>query len=320
MMGSPQIYAPSALVSAQIALATKGRSFYWASHFLGSAHAERATRLYGFCRYIDDLADEAASPHAAKTDLAFVKSAILSGASLDPVVSDAISLMRECQIDPAIAVELIKGVESDLDEVKMDTEEDLLRYCYRVAGTVGLMMCGVLDVRDSKAYAHAIDLGIAMQLTNICRDVQEDAANGRRYIPASLVGNIKPITLVNPPHGQQPLLQQSLKALLDLADLYYRSGERGLAYLPAAARMGIWIASRVYREIGVKLRQRGYHYWNGRVKVSGSRKALITVLTVFSQPLMVAYWHPRGGHETSLHDALYGLPCVTAPHGGGAHE
>lgn len=310
MLARSQYYAPTALECAQRTLAKKGRSFYWASHFLGTLHAERATRLYGFCRYIDDLADEASSLSKAKADLTLVRNAVLCGLSYDPVVADAISLMRECEIDPAIAIELIKGVESDLDHVRMNDEAELLRYCYRVAGTVGLMMCGVLGVRDSRAYAHAIDLGIAMQLTNICRDVQEDAINGRRYLPASLSGSIEPSALVNPLHEHKPQLQQSVKTLLNLADVYYLSGERGLAYLPVAARMGIWIASRIYHEIGARLKQRDHAYWRGRVKVRASRKALITLSTISIQPLKLTYWQARHEHNRSLHKALDGLPCI----------
>lgn len=320
MIAAPQTLRISVLESAQRTLAQKGRSFYWASHFLGTLHAERATRLYGFCRYIDDLADEATSIQTAKHELALVKDALSSGSSVDQVVADAIALMRECRIDPAIAIELIKGVESDLDSVRMNDDGELLRYCYRVAGTVGLMMCGVLDVKDAKAYAHAIDLGIAMQLTNICRDVQEDAENGRRYIPASLSGHIEPSKLVNPAKDLQPKLQQSVKTLLDLADVYYRSGERGLVYLPVAARMGIWVASRVYREIGRKLWQRDYAYWHGRVKVSGRRKALVTVSTLAVQPLKPSYWQPMSRHHKSLHHPLIGLPSVEAEYNSGHHE
>lgn len=312
MKGGSQIAASHALGTAQITLAKKGRSFYWASHFLGKLHAARATRLYGFCRYVDDLADEATSIEAAKADLASVKDALISGLSLNPIVADAIALMHECNIDPAIAIEMIKGVESDLDDVQVKDEVEFLRYCYRVAGTVGLMMCGVLDVRDNKAFSYAIDLGVAMQITNICRDVQEDAANGRRYLPASLVGNIQPSELVNPPIEQQPLLQQSVKTLLNLADIYYRSGERGLAYLPSAARMGIWIASRMYNEIGTRLKQRDYAYWHGRVKVSARRKASVTLSTIGIQPLKPSFWRVRQEHHSPLHQALHGLPSVVS--------
>lgn len=315
MTGLSQSHASSPLQAAKVTLANKGRSFYWASHFLGAVHAERATRLYGFCRYIDDLADEATSQEIARADLNLVKSAVMSGSSDNPIVADAIFLMRECKIDPAIAVELINGVESDLDNVAVRDEAELLRYCYRVAGTVGLMMCSVLDVKDMQARAHAIDLGIAMQLTNICRDVQEDAANGRRYLPASHLPAshlriIDPRALINPIPNDQRQLQESVKTLLDLADVYYRSGEQGLAYLPVAARMGIWIASRIYHEIGVKLKQRQYAYWHGRVKVGASRKAFITLSTLSIQPIKPSYWQAAYAHDSSLHAALRGLPCV----------
>ena len=94
-------------------------------------------------------------------------------------------LASQCQMPSDVISELIRGIESDLQPVMVGTEAELLRYCYRVAGTVGLLMCDVLGVHDSRAKAHAIDLGIGMQLTNIARDVQEDAGMGRRYVPVS---------------------------------------------------------------------------------------------------------------------------------------
>ena len=155
--------------------------------------------------------------------------------------------MRECGIEPEIARELIAGMASDAETVRVADEAELLRYCYRAAGTVGLMMCRVLDAREPAAAAHAVDLGIAMQLTNLCRDVADDARMGRRYLPASLVGDLPPGDLIEPSPALRPKVRAAVARLLALAELYYASGEAGLPFLPVRARAGILVAGRVYR-------------------------------------------------------------------------
>ncbi len=299
-----------AFASADQMLAAKGRSFHWARRMLGDVHARRATRLYGFCRGIDDLADEAASPELARTRLDRVTIDIRSGKSSDPGISDALLLMQECNVDPNIALELIFGVMGDLDPVRLDTEAELLRYCYRVAGTVGLMMSAALDVTDDAALPHAIDLGIGMQLTNICRDVSEDAFNNRRYLPSKLVGSLEPEQIQNPDAKTQMKVREGISRLLALADIYYKSGEAGLAYLPARARAGILVASRVYCGIGVKLRSKNFDYLSERTVVSPLGKLTLTAGALFNIPLMADYWAPRKQHQAGLHAALSGLPKV----------
>ena len=304
--------AHSAWVQADAELTAKGRSFHWARHLLGETHAARATRLYGFCRYLDDLADEAASTQSARENLAAASRAIVSGKSTDPVLSDGLRLMAECQIAPSIVLELIQGLVSDLDLVRIPDEAALLRYAYRVAGTVGVMMCGVLDVHRPEAYSHAIDLGIAMQLTNICRDISEDAALGRRYLPACMIGEVDPEKLVLPAEGFHLALSDCVTSLLDKADRYYASGEAGLSYLPFRARCGILVAARVYREIGCKLRARGCNFWLARMMVSDREKAVLTAQALLIAPARKSFWKQPHTHDASLHLALRGLPCIQA--------
>lgn len=297
-------------VSADDMLATKGRSFHWARHLLSAVHASRATRLYGFCRLVDDLADNAVSVEAARLALAEATLAITAGASHDPTIRDMLDLMDECRIDPAIVLQLIEGVASDLETVRFNDMDSLLRYCYRVAGTVGLMMCCVLDVNDPAARPHAVDLGIAMQLTNICRDIAEDAALGRRYLPASLVGEIAPELLISPRPGLHKVLRQGVADLLNRAERHYRSGELGLPYLPVRARTGILVAARVYEAIGTGLRRRNFAYWSGRVVVPTGSKAFLTVHAVTSQLLRPSFWSRRRRHNAALHTAIIGMPCL----------
>jgi len=301
----PAGLAPTpALQSADLVLSRKGRSFHWARRWMASDHAARATRLYGFCRYVDDLADEGGASQDPRAALALVVQGIASGSSSNPIVADAIELMRECRIPPALVLTFIDGITSDLDPVHMTDEGALLRYCYQAAGTVGSMMCRVLGCDDPAALRHAVDLGIAMQLTNICRDVADDAAAGRRYLPASLIGELAPQALVNPTPALQPRLQACIGTLLDTADRYYRSGEAGLAHLPVGARCSILVAARVYRAIGTRLRQHGNAYWHGRTVVPQRIKGLVTVRALLSTPLRPGFWVPARHHDAALHGHL----------------
>ncbi|WP_458069784.1 phytoene/squalene synthase family protein [Rhodanobacter sp. BL-MT-08] len=296
-----------AYASANAALTRHGRSFYWARHLLSEQHAERATILYGFCRLIDDLADGdiTATPREA---LAAMSAALVRGRSTDPLTASMIRLMRECHIDPAIPLQLIRGVESDLGTVQIADEAQLLRYCYCVAGTVGLMMSAALDTSDPNALPHAIDLGVAMQLTNICRDVSADGLAGRRYLPASLIGPLSPRALVIPDRTHQPMLRSAITTLLDMADRYYRSGEAGLAYLPARARSGILVAARIYRDIGSELRRRECDYWSERVHVTMTRKVAITLGALANVSLLPRFRQPLRPHDAALHGLLENLP------------
>lgn len=303
--------ARRALSAADAVLAAKGRTFSWARHLLGSVHAARATRLYGFCRYVDDLADAATSIDAARRALAAVGLATIRGKSADPRIIDALRLMRECQIDSAIVLELIKGVASDLEPVRIPDEDALMQYCYRVAGTIGLMMCRVLDVDDPAALPHAVDLGIGMQLSNICRDVAEDALSRRRYLPTSMIGDLDFEELIHPVEPVRSRVRQCLSALLDRADIFYRSGELGLPYLPIRARSSILVAARVYRAIGTRLRQRDFAYWTGRVVVPYGAKIAVTAYALLTRPIRASFWRPQEPHDSALHTPLAHLPCIT---------
>jgi len=288
--------------AADAVLSAKGRSFHWARRFLGERHAERATRLYMLCRYVDDIADEADSGPAALQALAKMKQDIGSGRSTDPIVADGIRLFAECGIEPGIFIELIDGVESDLGTVRIADTDALIHYCYQVAGTVGLMMCRILDAKEAAADAHAIDLGIAMQLTNICRDVVADATLDRRYLPATLVGELAPAAFLQP--GTDAAVRSALSDLLQLADRYYQSGESGLAYLPVASRAGILLAARVYHAIGSTLRRNDFCFQSGRAVVGTGRKSLITLQTLAEFVLHRRYWQVPATHDAALHEPL----------------
>jgi phytoene synthase len=296
----------------ETALRRHGKSFHFASRFLGERHARRATRLYAFCRYIDDLADEAQSPTAAHEGLARLVRELTGEAEASAHTRDFLALARETgmSLEPVLA--LIDGVRSDLGEVAVRTEDELLRYAYRVAGVVGLLMCDVLDVADPAAHPFAIDLGIGMQLTNIARDVAEDAGRGRRYVPESWLGPVCAAAILAPEPAMQPVLQGAVKRLLGLADQFYASGESGLGYLPARARFAILVAARVYRRIGHRIAQNDHATWCGRASVGGPEKLMVASRAAISFGFS-GHMHTRHrSHDARLHRALAGLPGAHA--------
>lgn len=313
MNGDPLLDAATTWRCADEILTAKGRSFHWARHLLGKKHAERATRLYAFCRHLDDLADEPTSLSEARKRIAAARGDILRGESNDPAIADGIILARECGIGKAPILDLLEGAASDLEIVGMEDVDQLIRYCYRVAGTVGLMMCRVLNVDTPSAYPHAIDLGIAMQLTNICRDVAEDAAMGRRYLPASLVGDLSPAELTHPKASARSKACLGIVVLLELAEEYYKSGEAGLSYLPLRARGAILVAARVYHAIGRDLISRGCDCWSERIVVSTTRKAAISVTALIGHPLKKSFWFRPRIHRSNLQSALSMFEEVNAP-------
>ena len=304
---------PQPAVAPEPALAVlerHGRSFHFAGRFLGRKHLTRAARLYAFCRHVDDLVDVCADSLAAHWHLDNIEADVTAGASSDPTVRDFIELAEECSIDLDAARQLIIGVRSDLGAVQMRCADDLIRYCYRVAGTVGLMMCDVLEATDQRARPHAIDLGIAMQLTNIARDVMEDARSGRRYLPADLVGHAEARTIATDAMSVSRQLQQAIVWVLTLAERYYESGESGLPFLPPRPRLAILIAARVYRAIGHELARRDHAPWVGRAVVPTHRKLTRTVGAFFDMMRRADLRQMGAAHDVTLHVALAGLPGI----------
>lgn len=285
-------------------LSQKGKTFFWAKFLLNKKHATKAVRLYRFCRYVDDVGDEITDKALAHLMLEQIIDELTAGISKHPIISDAIRLFHESKIDINIPISLVQGVMSDLSLVRIKDDEALIVYCYKVAGTVGLMMSKILDINDNRAFAHAIDLGIAMQITNICRDVAEDAQMNRRYIPASLIGNIDPAELAHPDIQAQGKIRSALAIMLKTADQYYQSGSQGLCFLPIRARLGIAIASELYRHIGINLSNKNYNCWSFRSVVSKKLKCWLT-LKILTRCLVDRhfYFYVKP-HNSPLHDSI----------------
>ena len=258
-------------------LKQNGKTFWLASLFLPADIAADATLLYAFCRKMDDLADLGGGLDAAER-LDRVSKELQTGWSDEPTVLAFIQLRERRGLDCRAAAYLLDVLIRDASgSVRIQDEAELLRYCYGAAGTVGLMMAGVLGVHAAAAEVNAIDLGIAMQLTNIARDVQEDARNGRRYLPATWVDDLSPeqIVAVTPDAETLRRIAQAIERILALADVFYANGARGFPAIPPKARSGIRIAAAAYRHIGVKLRRRGCDFRAGRVVVSLPSKVSI---------------------------------------------
>ena len=297
----------------QVSLAVNGKSFYWASHFLSAQMGYNASRLYAFCRLLDDMADGDISDGPAR--LASIHASLKSGQpSNDPALAGFQSFISEMGFSTAVLSALLDGLLQDQkDQVCLSSEADLLRYSYRVAGTVGLLMCEVLNSKISDAKVYAIDLGIAMQLTNIARDILEDAHMGRRYIPADWVNDLSPAAIClasKAPDGKNAMqIKAAVVRLLELADSFYQSGARGYPYLPWRAHLGIAVAARIYRQIGVQLETTGYAWHLGRQVTSKSTKlkySLVALGSLFSR----LPGQNSGYHDRNLHSSLQGLPYV----------
>ncbi|MGB2321255.1 MAG: phytoene/squalene synthase family protein [Candidatus Puniceispirillaceae bacterium] len=299
-------------LTSEQSLAANGKSFHWARRFLGARMGNDAARLYAFCRLLDDMADGDIENGPAR--LRAIRDDLAAGRpGDDPALQAFLPLMAEKRFPAEVLVALIDGLlEDQLDMVALADEAALLRYAYRVAGTVGLLMCHVLDCHAPAARAHAIDLGIAMQLTNIARDVLEDADMNRRYIPGDWVGGATPADILAaaqaPGSDVHADVTNAVARLLDIAETFYASGAQGYRYLPWRAHLSIAIAARVYRQIGVQLLATGCAWHQGRQVTSGTTKLRCSAVALAS--LGTWFGAAEGCHDQRLHLALRGLPYV----------
>ncbi len=263
----------SETVTAHSILRRRGSTFALAAGLLPQPQAVHVARLYAACRAIDDLADEV-DPALGGPRLAAIRQELAQGQPHDPIARDIVALAAESAFDLGTSVELVDGVRGDLGPVSLADTDELLRYAYAVAGTVGCMMADLLGARSTDARQYAVDLGIAMQLTNIARDVLEDARRGRRYLPGSWAP-FTPEEIATAAVAVRPRCALAILRVLALADRFYDRGLLGLCYLPLRQRLAISVAAAVYREIGTLIRQRQAPYWEGRVSVPPARRLAV---------------------------------------------
>ncbi len=290
--------------NAKSVLKKNGKSFYWAGKFLPKEFINRAAELYSFCRILDDIADNGAI--SSSKDLSSIRSYIKKKTFKD--LENIFSIQYPKFLNSSskkVVLHLIDGLILDQKSILFKKEEELIKYSYHVAGTVGIMMCDALKCDNSNAKSFAIDLGIAMQLTNIARDVLEDAKMGRRYLPGSWVQNISPKEIVLAAKTNDlkkiRIISKGIKKLLILSEQYYLSGERGFAFLPINTRVAISVASGVYREIGVQLENENYNWHNGRQVTSIYKKIQISLFKIIKE---IFYIRIKKKHNSKLHNFL----------------
>ncbi|MEI8212048.1 MAG: phytoene/squalene synthase family protein [Planctomycetota bacterium] len=252
------------------------RSFSIASSFLPYEIRTKVWALYAWCRSVDDAVDHAISPFEATEALRIFEEDLArcqTGESLLHPASEWIRpFIAAGQIDVRHARELVEGMRMDLEGFTVNTIEDLERYCYHAAGTVGLMMTSLMGVKDRSAVRHAVSLGVAMQMTNIARDVLEDAERGRSYLP----GIAKVL------EAEPDRISQSVAEILALAEVRYHVALRGLHYLPWRCRIAIRVALEVYREIGREIQRNGCSVMRGRTVISKRRLAWVSTRALLS--------------------------------------
>lgn len=251
------------------------RSFSFASRLLPAATRADVEQLYAWCRWCDDGVDAAASPTAAA---AFVDGAArdlrLIAAGCEPAAAESrwlATLVRRHQVSIPAAEALLAGMQSDLTPATDFRAADLMRYCFRVAGAVGVLMCPLLGLRDRRFLPHAAALGMGMQLTNIARDVGEDWRRSRCYLPLEWTNDLRPT-------GAAPdaeCVRGGVRRVLELADGFYAAGDSGITALDADARLAVRAASNIYRAIGTQIRRRDYRVLEQRARVSTLGKVVL---------------------------------------------
>jgi len=240
------------------------KSFYWASFFLSNDIFNKCSSLYNFCRTLDDIVDDDNKLEVRKKNFLKFKKDFENKDPNNQIINDMWSIIKNENISKKIVIDLFNGIETDLDEkVEITSKKDLLVYSYRVAGTVGLMMSKILKVNNKESLRGAIDLGIAMQLTNIARDVCEDKKRNRKYIKYNF---------------------SSIKETIYDSEIFYQKSFKSISSITIRSRFSIIVARRIYKKIGdYILKQKNIENYNkaGKIYVPLFEKVIQTFLSIF---------------------------------------
>ncbi len=286
--GLARFATPADRAQCRAMIRTGSRSFFAASRVLPDRVREPAFALYAFCRLADDAIDEnggrASAIMALRTRLDRAYAGRPEDSPVDRAFADMVARHEMPQLLPEA---LIEGLEWDAAGRRYDTLEALYAYGARVAGAVGAMMTIIMGRRDEETLARACDLGVAMQLTNIARDVGEDARAGRIYLPSAWMeeAGLDPERFIATPRFT-PAIAGVTRRLLEAADALYARAESGVARLPWDCRAGILAARLVYAEIGAEVARAGWDNISQRAVVSGRRKAALLAQAVVAGPFM----------------------------------
>tara|TARA_B100001057_G_scaffold106433_1_gene104079 strand:+ start:2732 stop:3580 length:849 start_codon:yes stop_codon:yes gene_type:complete len=240
------------------------KSFYWASFFLSKETFYKCSALYNFCRTLDDLVDDNNNLNFKREKFSKFKKDFINKNFENQIIKEMWSIIDNENISINVVIDLFNGVETDLQEkVKINSKKDLLMYSYRVAGTVGLMMSKILKVKNKEALKGAIDLGIAMQLTNIARDVNEDKDRERQYIKPEF---------------------SSIQKTIKESEVFYQKSFNAISCIPLKSRFSVLVARRIYKKIGdYILKQKNLENYNkaGKIYVPLFQKLIETFLCIF---------------------------------------
>lgn len=272
-------------------LESESVTFNWAGKFLTKNDRRKLSKLYTFCRYVDNLADDdAISEDASRRTLSGIREQLKTGQinrGLDKAVKCYLELNENHGLRIFPAIDLIDGLMGDHQSVRIGTEKQLIQYSYKVAGTVGLMIADIFNLEPA-ADSHALSLGIAMQISNIIRDVREDYERDRIYIPDEYLKHETIQRAINKDDSSaEGKLRQARQKMSELATRYYQHAEKGIHYLPFRVRPGIYTASRCYEAIGRKSATFNETKKISDLPISTVKLLLITVLAilkVFLQP------------------------------------
>ena len=266
-------------------LSIYAKSFNWSGFFLPKKIYYKCSVLYDFCRTIDNIADQNKDLEIKKKELEEFRKKFEQKDKNDSVIKNMWNLMSERNISKKIVDDLFDGVNSDVKkEVRIETEKELLIYSYRVAGTVGLMMAKIFGVKKKESLQRAIDLGIAMQLTNIARDVVEDEKKNRVYLIKSSND-----------------IFESIKNIILKADSFYDSSFEGIRDIPLNSRFSIIVARRVYRQIGKKILDKKdiqNYRQSGKIYVSNFGKVIQTLFSL--KDLIILFFLKKKKYEKEL--------------------
>jgi len=279
-----------------------GKSFYWASKFLSKDYIDPIYSIYEMCRKLDDIVDEQSKETAIK-EIGLLKKDLTKEnlqnkfESLKRLDDDQFPQIKYFE-------EFILGQESDINFEQPKSINELLRYCYRVAGVVGLMVCDAVNIKDENLKFFAIDLGIAMQLVNIVRDIQEDALRGRVYIPENLIGAVSASEVLTKPDLITKVEQEKLR-ILNIADKYFNSANYAIKFLPKEVSMAFGLASNLYQGIGKKIIKKEQPFTNGRVYLNGAEKLFHTLKFLLKSK--------KNKNYQPIHNNMLHLPIKNSP-------
>ena len=268
-----------ALVKNISIIKNNSKTFYLASAFLPNDIKNKVLEVYAFCRLYDDIVDLNLDDNYHK---------------LQPDI-------KHLCLNEDVIEQLKIGIDSDRNFKRFANTDELIQYSYRVAGCVGLLMCELMKIKSSQHKYHAIDLGIAMQITNICRDVSEDVLNGRVYIPKNMLHEYNS-------EIDNEIVFGCINKLLILSEKYYESALKAIKDIPFQSRFSILLALRLYQAIGKKIRKNNKIFLLTKINTTKFEKFLIFISCLFEFIFIHMFSFRKTKHDSQLHKAIRDLP------------